>query len=561
MGKKNKQFLYLVLVIILFSLSNIILFLIGEDSIVASKIKKIAFLAFSVSIILLPLLIIKPKYYSWLAILLSPILLFEVYNVYTFKAPSSIEAVASIFYTNAYEGKELFKSNLVYGILFIIFLGILIYLSTRIKGSFYLSNKQKVVLLVFSMFIFLGLFIRDYKIINDLQKKETILYKLDGAYSLMRTKVIKTFPVGLFYKIRDVKKGIKSIKKYKNTIKDFKFHSKKRDTIKQQEIYVLVIGETARKDNFSLLGYQKNTNPLLSKNNNIIGFNNVKSAANLTSISLPFLITRATPNDLYPRYNEPAVINAFKEAGFKTYWITNQATGLDNVFAFYSRLADYYKNIAISIDVAKFDEDLLPELDIVLNDNSTDKKFIIIHTIGSHFRYNFRYPDTFETFKPSLDKSLSLAGNSVKLKPEMINSYDNSILYTDYILSEFTKRLEKTNAISYMYYVSDHGENLYDDERELLTHGYSNPTKYVMDIPIIIWNSEYYKNQYPLKVKQLYKNKTAKISSNDTFHTLLDMANIGFPEEKLNLSFANEAFDNSTARYLLTPNQKIIKID
>jgi glucan phosphoethanolaminetransferase (alkaline phosphatase superfamily) len=559
--KLNKQYLYLAVVILLFSLPNITLFLIGEDSIVASKIKKIVFLAFSLSIIILPLLFLKPKYYTWLSILLSPLLLFEVYNVYTFKAPSSIEAVASIFYTNAYEGKELFKSNLAFGVLFILYLGALIYFSTKLKSTFSLNIKQKTLLTAFSLFIFTGLFIRDYKIINDLQKEETILYKLNGATSLMRTKIIKTFPSGLFYKIRDVKKGIKSIKKYKTTIKDFKFKARKKDSLNQQEIYVLVIGETARKANFSLLGYQRNTNPLLGKKDNIIAFNNVKSAANLTSISLPFLVTRATPNNINPRYNEPAVINAFKEAGFKTYWITNQATGLDNVFAFYSRLADYYKNIAISIDVAKYDKDLIPELEIVLNDKTTTKKFIIIHTIGSHFRYNFRYPDSFEKFKPSLDKSLSLAGNSVKLKTEMINSYDNSILYTDYILSEFTKQLEKLNAISYMYYVSDHGENLYDDERELLTHGYSNPTKYVMNIPIITWNSDLYKNQYPEKVKQLYKNRTAKISSNYTFQTLLDMANISFPEEKLNLSFANEAFEENNRRYLLTPNQKIIEID
>ncbi len=511
--------------------------------------------------IIAPLLFIRPKLFAWLTVILSPLLLFEFYNVYNFKAPSSEEAIASIFYTNAYEGKELFKSNIQYAIIFFIVFGLLILSAIKIKWDFKLPRKNKFFILGGSFIIFSTLLIRDYRIVVSLENNSSFTRKIDGAISLFKTKVNKTFPLGDFYKIKSVKKGIKSIKNYQNTIKNFKFNASKKDTIDSDEIYVLVIGETARKENFSLLGYHVETNPLLKNQNNINSFNHVKSAANLTSISLPFLITRATPNNLHPKYNEPAVINAFKESGFKTYWLTNQAAGLDNVFAFYSRLADYYKNIAISIDVAKYDEELLPELDKILKDTSSNKKFIIIHTLGSHFRYNFRYPNNFEFFKPTLDKSLSLSGNSVKLKTEIINSYNNSILYTDYILSKIIKKLENLNTLSFMYYVSDHGENLYDDDKELLMHGFLNPSEHVIKIPIITWTSNAYAKQYPTKVNELKKHQQSKITSNDTFYTLLDMANITYKDEKLNRSFVNQLYNDSKIRYLLTPNQKVIKLD
>ena len=358
-----------------------------------------------------------------------------------------------------------------------------------------------------------------------------------------------------------MKKGIKKINNYKKTIQDFRYDAKKRDSIDTNETYILVIGETARSMSFNLNGYSRNTNPILSKTSNIISYKDAKSAANLTANSLPFILTRATPKNLTPKYNEPAVLNAFKEAGFKTYWITNQDTGLNSVFAFYSRIADYYKNIALSIDVANYDGDLLPELDKILNDKTVKKKFIVIHTIGSHFRYNYRYPDNFEVFKPTLDKKLSITGNNITLKNEIVNSYDNSIVYTDYFLSEVVKRLKNKNPISYMYYVSDHGENLYDDKNELLMHGYMKPTKYVVNIPLIVWCSDGYIEEYPLKINYLKNNKNSKISSNYTFQTLLDMANITYKNEDLTRSFSNEKFNKTRMRQLLTPKESVIYLD
>ena len=557
--KFTKQHLYLFLIIIIIAIPNILLVAVGEDSIVASKLKKIVFLAFSIAVVITPLIFLKPKYYAWLGVLLLPILLFETYNINLYKAPSSYEASALLFYTNAYESVELFKGNLLYALFFILLLAISIYLAIKIRRDFKLPKSQKIILAVYVFTVFGALFARDIKIAKSFEKD--FVNQLDLGYSLFRSKIVKTFPTGNYIKLKSARKGIKSIKNYQKNIAGFKFNAIKKDSIKSDEIYVLVIGETARAANFSLYGYERNTNPLLAQNSNVIAFDNVKSAANLTSISLPFLVTRATPQDLNPKLNEPAIINAFKEAGFKTYWLSNQAAGLNNVFAFYSRLADEYKNIAVSIDVAKYDEELLPEFDSILNDKSTHKKFIIVHTLGSHFRYNYRYPDTFEKFKPTLSKTLSLTGNSVKLKQENINSYDNTILYTDFILSEIINRLDKTNSISYMYYISDHGENLYDDDKELLMHGFIKPSKYEIEIPLILWNSDDYKEKYPKIIKNLRTHKNSRISATNTFHTLLDMANVSYKDESYKKSFAHKEFDTIQKRYLLSVDNKVLPLD
>jgi len=557
----NKQYIYLALTILVISLPNITLFLIGQDSIVASNLKKIVFLIFSIAIIIIPLLFIKPKYYAFLSLLLSPLLLFEFYNIYTFKSSSSKEAVASLFLTNSYESSELIKSNLQYLFIFLLVVSILVLCMFKLKKTFVLKVKQKIVISIIIISIFSVLYVRDWYIVNTLEPNLTFKKKSLRAKDYFFIKVLKTFPYGDFNKIINVRKGIKKINNYKKTIQNFRYGAKKKDSVLTNETYILVIGETARSMSFSLNGYSRNTNPILSKTANIISYKDVKSAANLTANSLPFILTRATPKNIKPKYNEPAVLNAFKESGFKTYWITNQDTGLNSVFAFYSRIADYYKNIALSIDIANYDGELLPELDKILNDKTVKKKFIVIHTIGSHFRYNYRYPDNFEVFKPTLDKKLSITGNNIKLKNKIVNSYDNSITYTDYFLSEIIERLKNGNSISYMYYVSDHGENLYDDKNELLMHGYMKPTKYVVDVPLIVWYSNSYFKEYPLKVRNLKTNENARISSNYTFQTLLDMANITYKNEDLTRSFSNEKFDKKRIRQLLTPKENVIDLD
>lgn len=558
--KSNKQYIYIVLVIAFCMIPNVLQILVGEDSVTATLLKKIVYFFLGLSIIIMPLSIIRPKHYSWFSVLLFPLLVFETVHVFQFKEPSTEEALASIFLTNYSEIHELLQVNFQIIALLVIWLVILILLSLKIKKSFVLEKKIRLSIVVLFVLMFATLHGRNYLMANKLKDNFKEVTKL-ANYSLS-VQMKKVYPPDIIIKLKDAYKGIQEKKSYLSRIDGFNFQAQKNDTLSEQEIYVLVIGETARKHNFGIYGYKRETTPNLDTISNLIQFSNVKSTANLTSLSIPFILTRATPNQISPKIDEPAIITPFKEAGFKTYWISNQPSGVGSVFGFYSSLADYYNNTSVLSESSNYDDQLINELDDVLNDTSSKKKFIVIHTIGSHFRYNNRYPKEFEKFKPNLKKGLSIENSiSLKNKDKIINSYDNSILYTDYILSKFINALEKQKAISFMYYISDHGENLYDDNSEKILHAYINPTKYELEIPLFIWNSKAYQQTYSSKVVNLQRNKYKKLMSTNTFHTVLDLANISYPTQKLSESFSSITFDSLKPRFFYRTNKSILKLN
>ncbi|MFT4577119.1 MAG: glucan phosphoethanolaminetransferase (alkaline phosphatase superfamily), partial [Polaribacter sp.] len=104
-------------------------------------------------------------------------------------------------------------------------------------------------------------------------------------------------------------------------------------------------------------------------------------------------------------------------------------------------------------------------------------------------------------------------------------------------------------------------ENLYDDERKKILHAYNEPTEYEIEIPLIIWTSKLYNKTYSTKINNLNKNSNLKISSVNTFHTLLDLSNIKYPTEKLTQSFVNKQFDSLQKRYFYKTDKTILKLD
>ncbi|MFY0631310.1 MAG: phosphoethanolamine transferase [Flavobacteriaceae bacterium] len=556
----EKNYLLLILSVAICMFPNILLVLIGEDSVTGTILKKIVYLILGLAVVLLPLTFLKPKWYSLLILLLSPYLLFETYAIYVFKAPSSEEAIASVFLTNYQETTELLGANIFTIISAIIVIIFSLLITVMIKREYTLSKKIRLRIASFTIIVFLALYARNYLSASRLRDSFSETISLSN-YSL-RMQLSKIYPIDVFIKTKDAYSGIKKRKTYLENVKGFKFNAIKNDTLRKQEVYVLVIGETARKHNFGIYGYHRPTTPNLDTISNIIHFTDANSNANLTSLSVPFMVTRATPEKASLKFDEPAIITPFKEAGFKTYWLTNIPLGIGSVFGFYSGLADVYKNTSVSIDAVNYDEKLIPEFEKALQDTTSQKKFIIINTLGSHFRYNYRYPKEFEKFKPNLKRGLSIeSSTSIKHKNKIINSYDNSILYTDYIMSRFISLLKKEQAISYLYYISDHGENLFDDESNKLLHAFVNPTKYEIEIPLITWISDEYKNQFPIKYNTLVNNKSKRVSSVNTFHTLLDLSNIKYPEENLSKSFGSIKFDSLTKRTFYRVNKTILKLD
>ncbi|GHT02564.1 hypothetical protein FACS189440_05630 [Bacteroidia bacterium] len=408
---------------------------------------------------------------------------------------------------------------------------------------------------IFTVMLFAGfsfMWAREYTIVTD--KKDVFR----NANEDFTKKFYKTYPYDLIIKSYQVYSSKKHTKEGRVKLKDFKFDAVKEDHLSEKEVYVFVIGETGRYSSYSLNGYGRKTSPLLSKTDHLISYTDFFSEANITSSSIPIILTRATARDYDRSYEEKSFVDAFQEAGFKTYWIANQSAG-SNFIRRISKDADGEYFTTTDFDANdNYDEKLWNFLDKVLA-KKEEKVLIVLHTLGSHFRYNFRYPPQYELFKPCLQGAFDYALVSSKNKQQFINTYDNSILYTDYFLAKTIQKIDSLNAVSTLVYVADHGENLFDTPENVVMHGGSYYTKYDFHVPFFVWTSEKYNLQYPSKVENLHQNKDKKLSAGNIFYSMLDMANITFPEQVLEKSIASEALQEDSVRYIINTDMEVKK--
>ena len=351
------------------------------------------------------------------------------------------------------------------------------------------------------------------------------------------------YPVNICYNLYLAFERNAASENYKEVSRNFKFDARSEHSATAPEVYVMVVGETARAHNFSLYGYPRNTNPLLSKTPGIKAFPNVTTQSNTTHKSVPMLLSAASAEDFERLFHEKGILAAFKEAGFHTVFISNQLPN-HSFIDFLGEQADehYFLKKEDALQGNHYDEDLLQKLDEILPkaDASSSahyryrKLFVVLHTYGSHFNYQERYPRSFAYFKPD-SRSEAKSEN----RRDLLNAYDNTIRYTDYILYGIIERLQKWEGIqtktdgvygqpiSAMLYTSDHGENIFDDERCLFLHAAPKASDYELHVPFIIWTSEGFSKQYPDILKALGENRSKQVQSSlSAFHTMLGIGGI-----------------------------------
>jgi len=368
----------------------------------------------------------------------------------------------------------------------------------------------------------------------------------------------KVYPYGLLFNAYRIYVTKRDIRNGREKIRNFDFHAQKEKPVNDREVYVFVIGETGRYDSYSLNGYSRETSPMLSKTQNLISYSDLFSEANITSSSLPIILTRASAKDYNRAFVEKSFVDAFKEAGFKTYWIAAQSASN----SFIRRISkdtdeEYFMPIDFNSD-NNYDEKLWKYLSEVL-EREDKKVLIVLHTLGSHFRYNFRYPLSYEIFKPSFKGSFDYNMISVKNKKTFVNTYDNSIVYTDFFLATTIQKLDCLNAVSALVYVADHGENLFDTPENIVLHGGSKFTKYDLHVPFFVWTSNKYNQLYPEKEENMVENKDKKLSSDNIFYSFLDIADITFPEQDLTKSIASKQLKEDSVRYMIDTNMEVQK--
>ena len=258
----------------------------------------------------------------------------------------------------------------------------------------------------------------------------------------------------------------------------------------KKELIVFVVGETARYDHMTINGYERLTTPHLLNTERLLNYSHVTSCGTSTAISVPCMFSLADSskfkkeNVLY----EQNALDVAAKAGVDVYWLDNNSDSkhvADRIF--YKSFKSKQTNTVCDIECR--DVGMIPELETILNQSHKKDVLVVMHQMGSHGPAYFkRYPKEFEHFKPAC-QSEELAKCSDE---EIINAYDNSILYTDFFLKSLIEKL-KTYQSNYevtMIYISDHGESL--GEGNVYLHGLpmAIAPESQKHVPMIIWASE-----------------------------------------------------------------------
>jgi len=316
---------------------------------------------------------------------------------------------------------------------------------------------------------------------------------------------------------------------YLKALKYWQLHKKddncsaalKPQTKQNNNVFVVVIGESQTKDHLGAYGYQRETTPWLSemsKREDFLLFQNAYSCHVLTMYVLAKALTESSQYNNKRFADSVSLLEVAKKAGFKTFFLSNHEkhTTFANPVAL---IADEADSSILTSDgnqaINTYDEELLPQF-AGFKDEPGNKLFII-HLKGSHFEYKDRYPEGFNVF----DGCQDIYTEDAK-RPEKLCQYDNSIFYTDYILSKIYEIATKTYQADGIVYFSDHGDAVKRDQKH-------TPGMFGFDmtrVPFWIYLGSDYRARHPQITNRL-KEKLSSCFTNDMIYdTILGIMNI-----------------------------------
>lgn len=371
-------------------------------------------------------------------------------------------------------------------------------------------------------------------------------YRVSEEKHVLRDEI---FPLNVLYNLGLSGSEFRKAHNFDKTSEGFTFEARRTAQLPEREIYVYIIGEAARAMNWQLYGYERETNPRLSRMEDVVVFRNMLTQSNTTHKSVPLILSSVATGEheeLYRRKGLPALFN---EAGFETWFISNQSPQ----GAMIDNLAHDARHV-IYIRSPRQDMQLLDEMRKVIDRSEARKILFILHCYGSHFSYHQRYPREFARFLPDDDVAIA-----PQHRHFLVNAYDNSILYTDHFLAEtigFLRSLEGTSAA--MLYCADHGEDLIDDRRERFLHASPTTTAYQLYVASLAWFSEDYRRFFPEKVAAARANETAPATTHALFHTMADMASIQGRYLTTKVSLVSSDFDWNAPRFYLNDHNEAV---
>ena len=306
---------------------------------------------------------------------------------------------------------------------------------------------------------------------------------------------------------------------------------------------VLVIGESTNRLHMGLYGYHRNTNPMLSTlQNELKVFKQVFASRPNTIESLEQVLTFA--NQQHPDWykTKPSILAMMKQAGYKTYWVTNQQTltARNTMLTTFAKQADeqVFLNTSRKQNAYSYDEKVLAPYADMLN-RQDEKKLIVVHLLGTHMKYTYRYPENFDYYHDAQGLPKGLSQKQI----ETINAYDNAIRYNDTIVFELIQLLKQQNQHSLLFYFSDHGDDVYDSApHDFQGRNEGRPTYPMYAIPFVVWHSPNWFNADLLHAPELLNRQYDNADFIYTFSELLGLQYDGYlPHESiLNAHFMND---------------------
>ena len=426
----------------------------------------------------------------------------------------SSDIIIALAQTNGAEGAEFFVSNVNYKwLLALLFLIAVIYINCKAYENLTCDPKAKVttsfsIAIILIGSIFLAIPRIDY---------------LPFAVVKVTSRQLDNFAL---YKQQ---KGVRLQKL--STLTSLKLNP---DVDKDGNLFVLVIGESQSASHIQAYGYQKATTPKLVerlKEPNHLLFNNVFSSWPQTVQALSYALTNANQYKQVEVSDAYSLIEIARAVGFDTYWLSNQRKyGMyETPITVISSTANHeiWTNGSAKMEGVFFDEELVNRLPKVDPNKNT---LIIIHLMGSHQKYEKRVPKEFRQFTGA---------------DEVVASYDNSILYTDYVVDEIYNKAKKNPAFKALVYFSDHGE----EPHVVGGHDPVNVTYQMLKVPLFVYLSDSYRKNH-LNLFESLKTNEHKYFSNDLIFDLMvsRMRIEGVPnfEESLNLSSKKYRLDKAS---------------
>ena len=395
--------------------------------------------------------------------------------------------------------------------------------------------------------------------VNTFIKHQPFEKTLDGLASRMEPAAPWQFISG-YYQYRQQLTALNSLLNENNALPPLaNFKDNSGDA---PRTLVLVIGESTQRGRMSLYGYPRETTPELDalhkSDPNFTVFNNVVTSRPYTIEILQQALTFANEKnpDLY--LTQPSLMNMMKQAGYKTFWITNQQTmtARNTMLTVFSKQTDkqFYMNQQRTQSAREYDSNVLAPFKEVLADPAP-KKFIIVHLLGTHIKYKFRYPDGQGKFDNNIDNVPAGLSND---ELEAYNDYDSANVYNDHIIASLIKDYKATDPNGFLLYFSDHGEEVYDTPpHKTQGRNEDNPTRHMYTVPFLLWTSEKWQAAHPRDFSQ---DVNRKYSSSELIHTWSDLAGFTYDGFDPTRAITSPQFKETT-RWIGNPYKKNALID